>query len=81
MARSENHTRREKIPLHKTLRPDFDYALAEAHTTVGTTGIKVWILQRRDLTARETFFHPNYWSQSPRKGFKKKKKVNQLPTE
>jgi small subunit ribosomal protein S3 len=31
-----------RIPLH-TLRADIDYALAEAHTTYGRIGIKVWI--------------------------------------
>lgn len=30
------------VPLH-TLRADIDYALAEAHTTYGVIGIKVWI--------------------------------------
>ena len=31
-----------RVPLH-TLRADIDYALAEAHTTLGLTGVKVWI--------------------------------------
>ncbi|MFN3728763.1 MAG: 30S ribosomal protein S3 [Fimbriimonadaceae bacterium] len=31
-----------KIPLH-TLRADIDYGFAEAHTTTGSVGIKVWI--------------------------------------
>ena len=31
-----------RVPLH-TLRADIDYALAEAHTTLGRTGVKVWI--------------------------------------
>ena len=31
-----------KIPLH-TFRADIDYSLAEAHTTYGLIGIKVWI--------------------------------------
>ena len=30
------------VPLH-TLRADIDYGLAEAHTTMGRIGIKVWI--------------------------------------
>jgi len=30
------------VPLH-TLRADIDYALAEAHTTYGIIGVKVWI--------------------------------------
>lgn len=31
-----------RVPLH-TLRADIDYALAEAHTSYGRIGIKVWI--------------------------------------
>ncbi|MBX7148390.1 30S ribosomal protein S3 [bacterium] len=34
--------REGRVPLH-TLRADIDYALAEAHTTYGVIGIKVWI--------------------------------------
>jgi small subunit ribosomal protein S3 len=41
MARSEMY-KEGRIPLH-TLRADIDYALAEAHTTYGRIGIKVWI--------------------------------------
>jgi small subunit ribosomal protein S3 len=41
MARSEIY-KEGRIPLH-TLRADIDYALAEAHTTYGRLGIKVWI--------------------------------------
>lgn len=31
-----------RVPLH-TLRADIDYGLAEAHTQMGLTGVKVWI--------------------------------------
>ena len=41
IARSEKEIE-GKIPLH-TLRADIDYGLAEAHTTFGVIGIKVWI--------------------------------------
>jgi len=41
MARSEMY-KEGRIPLH-TLRADIDYSLAEAHTTYGRIGIKVWI--------------------------------------
>jgi len=41
IARSE-WTRVGSIPLH-TLRSDVDYALAEAQTTYGVIGVKVWI--------------------------------------
>ncbi len=54
MARTE-HFKEGRTPLH-TLRADIDYALAEAHTTYGRLGIKVWICRgivygKRDLTA------------------------------
>lgn len=41
MARSEQY-KDGRIPLH-TLRADIDYAQAEAHTTYGRIGVKVWI--------------------------------------
>ena len=41
MARSEMY-KDGRIPLH-TLRANIDYSLAEAHTTYGRIGIKVWI--------------------------------------
>ena len=41
IARSEWY-REGRVPLH-TLRADVDYGLAEAHTTYGVIGIKVWI--------------------------------------
>ena len=41
MARSEGYNEGQ-VPL-QTLRADVDYAIAEAHTTYGKLGIKVWI--------------------------------------
>lgn len=41
MARTEGYAER-KIPLH-TLRANIDYETAEAHTTYGVIGVKVWI--------------------------------------
>ena len=41
IARSEWY-REGRVPLH-TLRADIDYGFAEAHTTYGVIGIKVWI--------------------------------------
>lgn len=41
MARTEGYTER-KVPLH-TLRADIDYNTAEAHTTFGVIGVKVWV--------------------------------------
>ena len=53
MARSESY-KDGRIPLH-TFRADIDYALAEAQTTYGKIGIKVWICKgevygKRDLS-------------------------------
>lgn len=41
IARTEGY-REGSIPLH-TLRADIDYGIAEAHTTYGRIGVKVWI--------------------------------------
>ena len=41
IARSEKEVE-GKVPLH-TLRADIDYGFAEAHTTFGVIGVKVWI--------------------------------------
>lgn len=43
IARSEWY-REGRVPLH-TLRADIDYAPAEAHTTYGVIGVKVWIFK------------------------------------
>ena len=36
-----------KVPLH-TLRANIEYGFAEAHTTAGLIGVKVWICKRDD---------------------------------
>jgi small subunit ribosomal protein S3 len=41
MARTESY-KEGRIPLH-TLRADIDYGFAEALTTFGLIGVKVWI--------------------------------------
>ncbi|MCK5073309.1 MAG: 30S ribosomal protein S3 [Bacteriovoracaceae bacterium] len=41
MARSEGYSER-KVPLH-TIRADIDYNTAEARTTYGVIGVKVWV--------------------------------------
>lgn len=43
IARFEQY-REGRVPLH-TLRADVDYGLAEARTTYGTIGVKVWIFK------------------------------------
>jgi len=41
-----------KVPLH-TLRADIDYGFAEANTTYGKIGVKVWIYKGEVLPARK----------------------------
>jgi small subunit ribosomal protein S3 len=53
MARTEGY-KDGRTPLH-TLRADIDYAVAEAHTSYGRIGVKVWICRgevfgKRDLS-------------------------------
>ncbi|MFZ9027476.1 MAG: 30S ribosomal protein S3 [Crocinitomicaceae bacterium] len=67
MARSEMY-KDGRTPLH-TFRADIDYALAEAHTTYGRIGIKVWICKgevygKRDLS-------PNVGAKSGKGGARK----------
>ncbi|AIO18127.1 30S ribosomal protein S3 [Candidatus Izimaplasma bacterium HR1] len=50
MARSEGYSE-GNVPLH-TLRADIDYAAAEADTTYGKLGIKVWICKGEILPVR-----------------------------
>jgi small subunit ribosomal protein S3 len=42
-----------KVPLH-TLRANIDYGFAEAHTTAGLIGIKVWICTKDDFQPTRT---------------------------
>jgi len=45
--------REGRVPLH-TLRADIDYGLAEAHTTYGVIGVKVWIFKGEVLGKQGT---------------------------
>jgi small subunit ribosomal protein S3 len=51
IARSEWY-REGRVPLH-TLRADIDYGFAEAKTTYGVIGVKVWIFKGEVLGAQE----------------------------
>ena len=51
IARSESY-REGSIPLH-TLRADIDYGTAEAHTTYGRIGVKVWIYRGEVLPEKK----------------------------
>jgi small subunit ribosomal protein S3 len=44
--------REGRVPLH-TLRADIDYALAEANTTYGIIGVKVWIFNGEVLSDKD----------------------------
>lgn len=52
MARSEGYSE-GTVPLH-TLRADVDYAVAEANTTYGKLGVKVWICKGEVLNAKKS---------------------------
>lgn len=52
IARSESY-REGSIPLH-TLRADIDYGFAEANTTYGRIGIKVWIFKGEILPEKKS---------------------------
>ena len=52
MARTEGYTE-GTVPLH-TIRADVDYAVAEADTTYGKIGVKVWIYKDEILPAKKT---------------------------
>ena len=51
IARGESY-REGSIPLH-TLRADIDYGTAEAHTTYGRIGLKVWIYKGEVLPEKD----------------------------
>ncbi|MDY0138603.1 MAG: 30S ribosomal protein S3 [Candidatus Izemoplasmatales bacterium] len=51
MARSEGYSE-GNVPLH-TLRADIDYALAEANTTYGKLGVKVWVYKGEVLPSKK----------------------------
>jgi len=51
IARSEWY-REGRVPLH-TLRADIDYGTAEAHTTYGIIGVKVWIFKGEIMNLNE----------------------------
>lgn len=51
IARVEKH-REGRIPLH-TVRADIDYGTAEAHTTYGLIGVKVWVFKGEKFSPGE----------------------------
>ncbi len=65
IARTEWHLE-GRLPLH-TLRADIDYGLAEANTTYGKIGVKVWIFRGEILPVKN-------------KGISNQKEVNKVLT-
>ena len=59
-------SREGKVPLH-TLRENIDYGFAEANTTAGKIGIKVWICKKED-------FQPRMSGQRRERGERKERK-------
>ena len=59
-------SRQGKVPLH-TLRENIDYGFAEANTTAGKIGIKVWICKKED-------FQPRISGQRRERGERKERK-------
>ncbi|MBP9726128.1 MAG: 30S ribosomal protein S3 [Gammaproteobacteria bacterium] len=57
--------REGRVPLH-TFRADIDYATAEAHTTYGIIGVKVWIF-KGEITSKEELSSVNSKQQAPEK--------------
>src|ERR1700741_694221 len=77
MARTEGY-KEGRTPLH-TLRADIDYATAEAHTSYGRIGVKVWICKgeiygKRDLSPNVGLAKEKKGPPSPKFGGKKKGK-------
>ncbi len=77
MARSEGY-KEGRTPLH-TLRADIDYAVAEAHTSYGRIGVKVWICKgeifgKRDLSPNIGLAKEKKGPASPKFSGKKKGK-------
>jgi small subunit ribosomal protein S3 len=68
MARIDSY-KEGRVPLH-TLRADIDYAVAEAHTSYGRIGIKVWICKGEIYGKRDL---------SPNVGLAKEKKRSEAP--
>jgi len=56
IARTESY-REGRVPLH-TFRADIDYGLAEARTTYGVIGVKIWIFKGEVFNQQEQVVEP-----------------------
>ncbi|VFP87869.1 30S ribosomal protein S3 [Candidatus Erwinia haradaeae] len=71
IARTEWY-REGRVPLH-TLRADIDYNIAEAHTTYGVIGVKVWIFKGEVLGGMAEIEQPEKVAQPKKKQRKSRK--------
>lgn len=74
IARTEWY-REGRVPLH-TLRADIDYSIAEAHTTYGVVGVKVWIFKGEILDGMILTEVVEKPVNSPKKQHRKNRKEN-----
>ncbi|MGL4958618.1 MAG: 30S ribosomal protein S3, partial [Plesiomonas sp.] len=72
IARTEWY-REGRVPLH-TLRADIDYNTAEAHTTYGVIGVKVWIFKGEILGGMAAVQQPEKPAAQPKKQQRKARK-------
>lgn len=72
IARTEWY-REGRVPLH-TLRADIDYSLAEAHTTYGVIGVKVWIF-KGEILGGEALFDVDRVGQSVNHSVKQRRRI------
>ncbi len=71
IARTEWY-REGRVPLH-TFRADIDYGVAEAETTYGIIGIKVWVYKGEKFAGTENQLSPSLEQPTKKKGKKDKK--------
>ena len=72
IARTEWY-REGRVPLH-TLRADIDYNTAEAHTTYGVIGVKVWLFKGEILGGMAAVQQPEKPAAQPKKQQRKARK-------
>lgn len=75
IARSEQE-KLGKVPLH-TLRADIDYGFAQAYTTYGVIGVKVWIYRGEVLPEKEQMIEAT----APKTRKRKERAVESAPAE
>ena len=74
MARNEHYSQ-GSVPLH-TFRADISYGFAEADTTYGKLGVKVWVNKGEILTGREDVLATAEKDSTPKKSSRRKAPAN-----